>query len=137
MGTALLPLQFRKKTPFVFSRLFSSSAALVHRNPADYDAESAVYRRALKVQRPTTVRYQENLRNFVSLIGAIYSPLRACNTEKFGLYTVLKVRAPAPSNRGFEWVTRNPFRHVWRPIFLNCFLKSVCFDWQDNASVLG
>lgn len=108
MGSALLPLQFNK-TSFICARLFSSSAVLTGRTATDSnhapeisDGESAVYRRALKLQRPTTVRYQENLRNSVSLIGAIDRPLKACNTEKFGLYTFLKVRTPAPANRCFE-----------------------------------
>ncbi|XP_057793844.1 protein OSB1, mitochondrial-like isoform X2 [Salvia miltiorrhiza] len=103
MRTTLLSLQL-KKTLFS-ARLFSSSAARPSTHaPENSDVESAVYRRALKLQRPTTVSYRdylqsvgylENLHNFVSLIGAIDYPLKACSAAVgFGVYTLLRVRAP-------------------------------------------
>lgn len=108
MGTTRrLTLSF-KNTPLISVRLFSSSAALIRRSwtdcecePEKIEGESAVYRRALKLQRPTTVHYQKNLRNSVSLIGEIDRPLKACNSDSFGVHTLLKVRAPACPYRGF------------------------------------
>ncbi|KAH6780793.1 hypothetical protein C2S52_012030 [Perilla frutescens var. hirtella] len=100
MGTARLPLQF------ISARLFSSFSDLIRRPwihykdaPENSNGESAFYKRALKLQRPTTVRYQDNLQNFVSLIGEIVWPLKACNAMEFGVYTLLRLRAPSRAYR--------------------------------------
>ncbi|KAL1539501.1 Single-strand binding protein [Salvia divinorum] len=91
MGTSFLPLHFTK-IPFISARVFSS--ALIRRSSNSED-ESAVYRRALKLQRPSTVRYQESLHNFVSLIGEIDCHIKPCGaTARFGVYTFLNVKAP-------------------------------------------
>ncbi|XP_047959021.1 protein OSB1, mitochondrial-like isoform X2 [Salvia hispanica] len=70
-------------TAFISARVFSSNS-------------ESVYLRALKLQRPSTVRYQQSLHNFVSLIGEIDYHIRPCSsaTAQFGVYTFLNVRAP-------------------------------------------
>lgn len=110
MRTARFPLVRFKNTAAYSARLFSSSTALIRRPWSHYrdaseesDGESAVYKRALKLQRPTTVEYQKSLQNFVSLIGAIERPLEACNSAKFVVYTVLKVTACTGAYSDFRW----------------------------------
>ncbi|KAI3465386.1 hypothetical protein Pfo_022049 [Paulownia fortunei] len=109
MGTVRLLLVRFKNAASNSARLFSSSAALIRRpwthytdESEDSDGESAVYRRALKLQRPTTVTYEESLHNSVSLIGAIEFPLKACNCTRFGVYTCVKVNAPTGAYRYFS-----------------------------------
>ncbi|KAL6493213.1 Single-strand binding protein [Orobanche gracilis] len=87
-------------------RLFSSSAALIQR-PLSVDSnvsdgESAVYKQALKLQRPTTVQYEESLHNSISLIGAIYIPFKKCNCDRIGVYTQLRTNAPHGAYRNFN-----------------------------------
>ncbi|KAK6160761.1 hypothetical protein DH2020_004142 [Rehmannia glutinosa] len=101
MGPARFLLVRFKNAASHSARLFSSSATLVRRpwthltdESVNSDGGSAVYRRALRLQRPTTIRYEESLHNSVSLIGAIERPLRECNSARFGVYTALKVNAP-------------------------------------------
>ncbi|KAL8516491.1 hypothetical protein ACS0TY_014948 [Phlomoides rotata] len=99
MGASRFSLIRLKNTAVIAARLFSSSAA-VHR-PWSYfgevskesHGESAVYTRALKLQRPTTVQYIKSLGNSVSLIGEIERPLTACNSSKVGVHTLLKVKS--------------------------------------------
>ncbi|XP_031273386.1 protein OSB1, mitochondrial-like [Pistacia vera] len=63
---------------------------------------SAVYRHALKFQRPTTIRWRPELRNCVSLIGLVCFPLKKNpNTGCFG-YTCLQVVHSPYSNGGFR-----------------------------------
>ncbi|KAL0288376.1 UNVERIFIED_CONTAM: protein OSB1, mitochondrial [Sesamum angustifolium] len=78
------------------ARLFSSSAALI-RQPCTLfsDGERSVYRRALKFQRPTTVRYQDILPNSVSLIGRVVLPLKACKSPMSASTLCLTLRHPA------------------------------------------
>ncbi|KAK4390605.1 protein OSB2, chloroplastic, partial [Sesamum angolense] len=94
MGAARLLLPRFKNAASESARLFSSSAALI-RQPCTLfsDGERSVYRRALKFQRPTTVRYQDILPNSVSLIGRVVLPLKACKSPKVGFHTVLDVKA--------------------------------------------
>ncbi|XP_073142757.1 protein OSB1, mitochondrial-like [Henckelia pumila] len=97
------------------SRFFSTSAAMIRR-PWIYDlgeleesiGESAVYRRALKFQRPTTVKFQENMLNSVSLIGLISAPFKNFDTAsgRTGVYTSLTVDSPARAYSNFK-VTLN------------------------------
>ncbi|KAL6572302.1 Protein osb1, mitochondrial-like [Orobanche minor] len=87
-------------------RLFSSSAALM-RPPWTVDSnisdgESAVYKQALKLQRPTTVQYEDSLHNSISLIGAIDRPLRKCNCDIIGVHTLLRTNAPRGAYRNFN-----------------------------------
>ncbi|KAL7117119.1 hypothetical protein ACP275_03G051600 [Erythranthe tilingii] len=100
MGIVRLPLIRLKSAASISTRLFSSSAAPIRRPWAhssdsneDSIGESAIYKRALKLQRPTTVQYHQSLSNSVSLIGAIEFPLKECKSLKFGVHTLLKVKA--------------------------------------------
>ncbi|KAK6160754.1 hypothetical protein DH2020_004135 [Rehmannia glutinosa] len=110
MGAARFLLLRFKNAASNSARPFSSSAALVRRpwthltdEQEDSGGESSVYRRALRLQRPTTIRCEESLHNSVSLIGAIERPLKVCNSVKFGVYTILKVNAPTGAY-GSLWV---------------------------------
>ncbi|KAG6403362.1 hypothetical protein SASPL_135580 [Salvia splendens] len=80
MGAKFVPLQL-KRTDFISARVFSSNS-------------ESVYLRALKLQRPSTVRYQQSLYNFVSLIGEIDYHIKPCSsaTAQFGVYAFLNVR---------------------------------------------
>ncbi|KAL0438653.1 UNVERIFIED_CONTAM: Thylakoidal processing peptidase 1, chloroplastic [Sesamum latifolium] len=100
MGAARLLLPRFKNAASEPARLFSSSATLIRRartlfsdDSGDSDGESSVYKRALKFQRPTTVRYQDILPNSVSLIGRVVLPLKACKSPKVGFHTMIKVKA--------------------------------------------
>ncbi|KAG8377654.1 hypothetical protein BUALT_Bualt08G0055400 [Buddleja alternifolia] len=99
MGSARLLLLGRfKNAASIPSRLFSSSAALIRRRSSIHhsegsDGESALYKRALKLQRPTTIEFRKSLFNSVSLIGTIELHFKECNTDKFGVHTRLKVKA--------------------------------------------
>ncbi|KZV28877.1 hypothetical protein F511_13672 [Dorcoceras hygrometricum] len=92
-------------------RFFSTSAAMIER-PWIYDlseleeeciGESAVYRRALKFQRPTTLRFQPNMLNSISLIGFISAPLKEYDTAggRKGVFTRLKVDSSPRAQRSF------------------------------------
>ncbi|XP_075518864.1 protein OSB1, mitochondrial-like isoform X1 [Primulina tabacum] len=95
---------------FRIPRFFSTSAAMIQR-PWIYDLseleesidESTVYRRTLKFQRPTTVRFQANMLNSASLIGFISAPFKNYDTAsgRIGVYTSLKVDSPARAYRNF------------------------------------
>ncbi|XP_073024365.1 protein OSB1, mitochondrial-like [Primulina eburnea] len=95
---------------FRIPRFFSTSAAMIQR-PWIYDLseleesidESTVYRRALKFQRPTTVRFQANMLNSTSLIGFISAPFKNYDTAsgRIGVYTSLKVDSSARAYRNF------------------------------------
>lgn len=60
---------------------------------------SAVYRHALKFQRPTTIKWQAQLENSVNFIGTVVRPLERSNV--FGVYTLLHVKN-SHSDRGFD-----------------------------------
>lgn len=91
-------------------RFFSTSSAMIQR-PWIHDldeleesiGESAVYRRALKFQRPTTVKFQENMLNSVNLIGLISAPFKYYDTAsgRTGVYTSLTVDSSARAYRDF------------------------------------
>ncbi|KAL3617818.1 Protein osb1, mitochondrial-like [Castilleja foliolosa] len=98
MAAARLQLLRLKNSATNSLRLFSSSAALIQRSWNHFtddsdvsDAESAVYKKALKLQRPTTVKYEDISPNFVSLIGTIIFPFRKCNCDRFGVHTVVRL----------------------------------------------
>ncbi|KAL3617817.1 Protein osb1, mitochondrial-like [Castilleja foliolosa] len=55
------------------------------------DGESTVYKKALKLQRRTTVKYEDISPNFVSLIGTIVFPFRKCNCNRFGVHTAVRL----------------------------------------------
>ncbi|XVE55951.1 hypothetical protein DITRI_Ditri03aG0198500 [Diplodiscus trichospermus] len=91
---------------------FSSSAAS---NPRfsnsfvdDDEGGSAIYRLALKFQRPTTVEVEPSLRNLVRFIGTVDGPLKVMNTknDKFGVQTRLRVKNPYDSDRTFNIVLK-------------------------------
>ncbi|KAI6688961.1 hypothetical protein NL676_025789 [Syzygium grande] len=65
---------------------------------------SAVYRHALRFQRPTTVRWHEQLANSASFIGSVLFPLRrvSAGDGRFGVSTLLHVPTPRDSGRGFR-----------------------------------
>lgn len=62
---------------------------------------SAVYRHALKFQRPTTIKWQPQLENSVNFIGTVVRPLEKSNV--FGVYTLLHVKN-SHSDCGFKSV---------------------------------
>ncbi|CAA0811893.1 Protein OSB1- mitochondrial [Striga hermonthica] len=100
MAAARLQLPRFKGTASIPLRLFSTSAALIECPWTRFtevsdssDGESTVYKEALKLQRPSTIRYDERLVNSVSLIGRIFRPLQKCKSKSFGVYTTLSVSA--------------------------------------------
>ncbi|GER37210.1 primosome PriB/single-strand DNA-binding [Striga asiatica] len=100
MAAARLQLRQFKGTASIPFRLFSTSAALIECPWTRFtevsdssDCESTVYKEALKLQRPSTIRYDERLLNSVSLIGRIFQPLQERNSKRFGVYTTLNVSA--------------------------------------------
>ncbi|KAK4490358.1 hypothetical protein RD792_001034 [Penstemon davidsonii] len=114
MGTTLRILLSRLNAAAAasnYSRLFSSSAALIRR-PWTYlsddselsDGESSVYKRALKLKPPSTVIYNETFHNSVSLIGVIDLPFKEINTARggFGVHTFLRVRTSTDTCRHFR-----------------------------------
>ncbi|XP_040998801.1 protein OSB1, mitochondrial-like [Juglans microcarpa x Juglans regia] len=71
----------------------------------DVEGGSEVYGHALKFQRPTTITMTQQLVNSVSFIGSVESPLRIKERVKlgrFGVYTLLSVKASPDSNRKFR-----------------------------------
>ncbi|XP_022772826.1 protein OSB1, mitochondrial-like [Durio zibethinus] len=71
----------------------------------DDEGGSAIYRLALKFQRPTTVKVQPKLRNHVSFIGTVDRPLKVIRTtraDNFGVHTSLNVKNPQDSDRTFK-----------------------------------
>ncbi|MBA0595485.1 protein OSB1, mitochondrial [Gossypium raimondii] len=65
---------------------------------------SAIYRLALKFQRPTTVEVEPPSRNRISLIGTVGEPLNVMNTRSdyFGVQTRLNVKNPYDSDCRFK-----------------------------------
>ncbi|MBA0565886.1 hypothetical protein Golob_010741 [Gossypium lobatum] len=65
---------------------------------------SAIYRLALKFQRPTTVEVEPPSRNRISLIGTVDEPLQVMNTRSdyFGVQTRLYVKNPYDSDCRFK-----------------------------------
>ncbi|KAB2030128.1 hypothetical protein ERO13_D05G202800v2 [Gossypium hirsutum] len=65
---------------------------------------SAIYRLALKFQRPTTVEGEPPSRNRISLIGTVGEPLNVMNTRSdyFGVQTRLNVKNPYDSDCRFK-----------------------------------
>lgn len=102
-------LLFRTLSRFSFQRPapFSSSSAAHPKFSSCFSDEaeggSAVYRHALKCQRPTTIRWQPELHNCVSLIGLVgYPPEefpRKPNDSGCVAYTCLHV-VPSPYSNG-------------------------------------
>lgn len=82
----------------------SPSAAGPGPREGEPGAGSAVYRHALRFQRPTTIRWQEQLANSGSFIGSVLFPPRRVSTSdgRFGVFTVLRVHKPRDSGRGFR-----------------------------------
>ncbi|XWS25678.1 hypothetical protein CRYUN_Cryun27aG0088200 [Craigia yunnanensis] len=83
----------------VSNRRFSNSIV------DDDEGGSAIYRLALKFQRPTTVKVQPRLRNHVSFIGTVGRPLKVIKTTEahnFGVHTLLNVKNPQDSDRKFR-----------------------------------
>ncbi|KAH1065651.1 hypothetical protein J1N35_030638 [Gossypium stocksii] len=70
----------------------------------DDEGGSAIYRLALKFQRPTTVEVEPPSRNRISLIGTVDEPLKVMNTrsDKFGVQTRLNVKNPYDSDCRFK-----------------------------------
>ncbi|GAU15381.1 hypothetical protein TSUD_04500 [Trifolium subterraneum] len=67
---------------------------------------SAVYRHALKFQRPATIKRKPHLENNASFIGMVTRELKRVNnkTSKFGVHTTLRVRSSNQSNSSSFWV---------------------------------
>ncbi|MBA0864386.1 hypothetical protein Goshw_002470 [Gossypium schwendimanii] len=65
---------------------------------------SAIYRLALKFQRPTTVEVEPPSRNRISLIGTVDEPLQVMNTRSdyFGVKTRLNFKNPYDSDCRFK-----------------------------------
>ncbi|KAL1170414.1 hypothetical protein V6Z11_A05G211700 [Gossypium hirsutum] len=88
--------------------LFHSSAASNRRFSNhfvdDDEGGSAIYRLALKFQRPTTVEVEPSSRNRISLIGTVDEPLKVMNTrsDNFGVQTRLNVKNPYDSDCRFK-----------------------------------
>ncbi|EOY14592.1 Primosome PriB/single-strand DNA-binding, putative [Theobroma cacao] len=99
-STSRFPLQ--NCTPFHSSA--ASNPRFSNSFVDDEEGGSAVYRLALKFQRPTTVVVQPWLRNHVSFIGTVDRPLRVMNTktDNFGVHTLLNVKNPHDSDRKFK-----------------------------------
>ncbi|KAI4366412.1 hypothetical protein MLD38_022293 [Melastoma candidum] len=68
------------------------------RTPSPVDgggSGSSSYHRALKLQRPTVIKWQDRLANSVSLIGSVLFSPNQSNTDndRFGVHTVLRVKS--------------------------------------------
>ncbi|KAF5739427.1 protein OSB1 mitochondrial-like isoform X1 [Tripterygium wilfordii] len=66
---------------------------------------SAVYRHALKFQRPNTIRWQQQLVNSVNFIGAVDRPVQKQSFKRdrpVGAYTVLRIKNSGDINRTFS-----------------------------------
>ncbi|KAJ4701820.1 protein OSB1, mitochondrial [Melia azedarach] len=65
---------------------------------------SAVYRRKLKLQRPTTIKWRPQLVNSVSFIGSVARPVEIYRNRIYdsGVYTLLEVENSTHPNRGFR-----------------------------------
>ncbi|XP_057469274.1 protein OSB1, mitochondrial-like [Actinidia eriantha] len=112
MGAIRLRTSLRNVTSLSYRlqrlRNFSSSSSTSPRkwkflsdDPAD--GGSSVYRHALKSQRPSTIKWQEQLRNSVSFIGTVDRPVKNVNAvHGFGVYTLINVKASPKSNNFFK-----------------------------------
>ncbi|KAL7245106.1 hypothetical protein ACSBR2_000443 [Camellia fascicularis] len=93
-----------------FSSSSSSSSSSAAASPRTWkffsddppEVGSSVYRHALKFQRPSTIEWQEELRNSVSFIGIVGFPLRKLKCREFGAYTFLNVKTSPNSNSSFR-----------------------------------
>uniref|UniRef100_A0A5B7C394 Primosome PriB/single-strand DNA-binding n=1 Tax=Davidia involucrata TaxID=16924 RepID=A0A5B7C394_DAVIN len=109
MEACRLRTLLRNLASFSLHRLrpFSSSSAAA--SPRDWrffsddnsEGGSSVYRHALKFQRPSTIKWQKQLRNSVRFIGTVDLPLKRINfgSGKLGVHTVLNVKTSRNSNR--------------------------------------
>ncbi|GMI91194.1 Organellar Single-stranded [Hibiscus trionum] len=117
---------------------FYSSATSKSRlsNHFDDDGEggSAVYRLALKFQRPTTVEVKPGSRNRISLIGTVDEPLKVMNTESdtFGVQTRLNVKSPHDSDRRFKIVL-----NMWNEMGKICMEHVKLGDFIYVSGLLG
>lgn len=92
------------------------SRPLFSDDPVERGTVSVVYRHTLKTQRPTTIRWQNELENSASFIGTVDSPLKTFTTSTGILcaYTRLKLQPPSRSKK-----------------FLTIFLNM----WEDMAEL--
>ncbi|XP_057973347.1 protein OSB1, mitochondrial-like isoform X2 [Malania oleifera] len=99
----------RKASPYSLQRPvpFSSTGSAGSPRTSDSFPEdsdggggSAVYRRALKFQRPTVIKWQDRLYNSVSFIGTVELPVKITATRhgSFGVHTMLSVKTSRESN---------------------------------------
>ena len=101
MEASRLHALFKNIPPFSLQKLlhFSSSCA---QNPGarrfvsdELNTDgSSIYRHALKFQRPTTMRWSDQLHNSINLIGSVDHPLERGNSVKGDpyVYTILHVK---------------------------------------------
>ncbi|XP_056167166.1 protein OSB1, mitochondrial-like isoform X2 [Syzygium oleosum] len=109
MTTYRLRTFMRNTAPFPLRRLSPPSPPPPAAGPAPREGDpgasgSAVYRHALRFQRPTTVRWHEQVANSASFIGSVLFPLRrvSAGDGRFGVSTLLRVHTPRDSGRGFR-----------------------------------
>lgn len=112
---------------------FSSSSLTLNPLSNSFDdgveAGSAVYRHALKFQRPGIMEWCEQLNNTASFIGSVIRPPQVVNTKnrKFGVYTLLNVRTSEHSS--FRWALLFiQFK------FMNCLSQKLLFWFRFTAS---
>ncbi|WOH05975.1 hypothetical protein DCAR_0625398 [Daucus carota subsp. sativus] len=90
-SSSLMSRSFRSSSS---SSLSYNTAKLVNQI-SDDGTELTAYERALKYKRPSTIKYQEELSNSVSLIGVVTRPICPVKSKSgggdLGAYTVLKV----------------------------------------------
>ncbi|XP_017255682.2 protein OSB1, mitochondrial [Daucus carota subsp. sativus] len=105
-SSSLMSRSFRSSSS---SSLSYNTAKLVNQI-SDDGTELTAYERALKYKRPSTIKYQEELSNSVSLIGVVTRPICPVKSKSgggdLGAYTVLKVNNTLSSCQ----TTR---RHTW------------------------
>ncbi|KAB1220392.1 Protein OSB1, mitochondrial [Morella rubra] len=98
----------KKATRFSQQRLASTAASPI--SPLNYftdndEGGSAVYRHALKFQRPGTIKLEMQLVNTVSFIGNVDYPLKFINgrnSGRLGVHTMLSVKPSPDSSRRFR-----------------------------------
>ncbi|KAL5780357.1 hypothetical protein ACOSQ2_011094 [Xanthoceras sorbifolium] len=100
----------RTVSRFSLQRLatFSSSSAAHPTFSSFFSDEakggSAAYRRVLRSQRPTTIKWDPDFVNYVNFIGSVDFPLKKFSPEKFEIrvHTLLKVKESPDSNHSFR-----------------------------------
>lgn len=109
----LFQLKIPSRSIYLRSIAFFSSSLAPNARFSSFPSEdgddedgSTVYKRVLKFQRPTTIKYDGSFVNSVSLIGTVLRPLQVIRLKDgpSGVYTLLGVNTDTLSNHSFRSV---------------------------------